>query len=221
MTAAVVVSLAIKMGAAALMLASAPAPVPTVPIAPGINMPLINDGVSDRTLWIGAGGRGLDTALSYGDSDQQNVQTSIAASGLPRSQFFVTTKVPCCPARSFPFPFAEECAGGRNTTADAAHNLAKLGSVPDLVLMHWPCDDFEGTLAMWRAMETLVAQGLTRSIGVSNFNASLLSALLAHAVVKPVVNQCGFSIAGHDDSRWGRDDATRRASFAAGVTYSA
>lgn len=184
-------------------------------------MPLINDGVSDRKIWIGAGGRGLDTALSYGDSDQQNVQASITASGLPRSEFFVTTKVPCCPARSFPFPYAEQCAGPRNTTADAEHNLAKLGSIPDLVLMHWPCDDFQATLAMWREMETLVAKGLARSIGVSNFNASLLSALLAQAVVKPVVNQCGFSIAGHNESRWGRDDATRRATHAAGVTYSA
>lgn len=74
---------------------------------------------------------------------------------------------------------------------------------------------------MWKEMETLVAKGLARSIGVSNFNASLLSALLPHATVKPVVNQCGFSIAGHNDSRWGRDDATRRASRAAGVVYSA
>jgi 2,5-diketo-D-gluconate reductase A len=194
---------------------------PTVPIAPGLHMPLINDGVSDRSIWIGAGGRGLDTALSYGDSDQEDVLKSIKASGLPRSAFFVTTKVPCCPARAFPFPYAERCAGPRNATADAEHNAKLLGSVPDLVLMHWPCDDFEGTLATWREMETLVERGLARSIGVSNFNSSLLAALLAEAKVKPAVNQCGFSIAGHNESRWGRDDATLHASHAAGVAYSA
>ena len=204
-----------------LVLATADPTVPTVPIAPGLRLPLINDGVSNRSLWVAAGGRGLDTALSYGDGDQRNVGEAIRASGLPREQFFVTSKVPCCPAAQFPFPFAEHCSA-RNTTADAEHNVAMLGGlVPDLVLMHWPCDRFEDTLATWRAMEGLVAQGSARTIGVSNFNSSLLALLLQHSKTKPAVNQCGFSIGGHNASRWGRDDATVAACRKAGVQYSA
>ena len=71
----------------------AAAAVPTVEIAPGVHLPMINDGVSNRSVWISKGGTGLDTALSYGDSDQQGVGRSIRASGRPRSDFFVTTKV--------------------------------------------------------------------------------------------------------------------------------
>lgn len=44
---------------------------------------------------------------------------------------------------------------------------------------------------------------------MSNFNASALEKLLARVEIKPSVNQCAFSIAGHTDSLWGRDDATK------------
>ena len=41
----------------------AAAAVPTVEIAPGVHLPMINDGVSNRSVWISKGGTGLDTAL--------------------------------------------------------------------------------------------------------------------------------------------------------------
>ena len=127
------------------------AAVPTVEIAPNVFMPLILDGVSNRSLWIDAGGRGLDTALTYGTRDQQNVGDAIKASGLPRSAFFVVSKVPCCLARKFPFGPAMECTAGptgtRNTTADAEATLAAIGiEYVDLLLLHWPCDDFSKTV---------------------------------------------------------------------------
>lgn len=204
-----------------LLSAVAAALVPTVPIGPGVDLPLISDGVSNRTLWIESGGRGLDTALSYGDADMVNVGEAVRASGLPRDAFFVTSKIPCCPARRFPFPYAHECSG-HNATADVEHSLRVLGMERvDLMLMHWPCDEWEDTLKLWRAMEPLVATGKTRAIGVSNFNASALNRLLDAASVKPAVNQNGFSIAGHDQTLWGRDDATVVASRAAGVAYMA
>lgn len=211
----------------AFLLMQAVALVPTIPIAPGVNMPLINDGVSNRSNWIASGGRGLDTALTYGIADQQNVGSAVRASGLPRSDFFITTKVPCCPAKRFPFPPAQsnDCGTiyGSNTTADAEHALEALGvGTVDLIVMHWPCDKWEDTVATWRAMEPLVAMNKTRAIGVSNFNASALRRLLAEDLkVKPAVNQCGYSIGGHFDSLWGRDDATVQACRGAGVTYSA
>lgn len=78
----------------------------------------------------------------------------------------------------------------------------------DLYLIHWPIafvpDDAEDAPKdrnptanidsvpiqdTWRAMEDLVAKGLTKHIGVSNFNVALLNDLLAYAKIKPVVNQ--------------------------------
>ena len=110
--------------------AASPA-VPTVEIAPNVFMPLVLDGVSNRSLWIDAGGRGLDTALTYGTRDQQNVGDAIKASGLPRSAFFIVSKVPCCLARKFPFGPAMQCKAGptgtRNTSADAEATLAAIG----------------------------------------------------------------------------------------------
>ena len=44
-------------------------------------------------------------------------------------------------------------------------------------------------IAIWAEMESLVEQGLVRAIGVSNFSAAELTALLAHAKIKPAVNQ--------------------------------
>ena len=65
----------------AFTMAAPPADVPTVEIVPGVLMPLINDGFSNRSLWIESGGRGLDPALSYGDADEMNVGASMRASG--------------------------------------------------------------------------------------------------------------------------------------------
>jgi diketogulonate reductase-like aldo/keto reductase len=210
------------------------AAVPSIEIAPGVRMPLILDGVSDRSLWIAAGGRGLDTALTYGSADQRNVGAAIKASGLPRSSFFVISKVPCCAATQFPFGPAEQCRAGpsgtRNTTADVEATLGLIGvEYVDLMLLHWPCDDFSKTVAAWRMMEPLVRAGKARAIGVSNLNASALSALLQLATVTPAVNQCGYSVGMHANetgpqgpgSLWGRDDATVAACRAAGVSYSA
>jgi len=70
--------------------------VPTVEIAPGVEMPYINLGISNHTTWINNGGRGLDTAFVYGDKAQSEVGKAVRASGLPRSSLFITTKVSHC-----------------------------------------------------------------------------------------------------------------------------
>ena len=78
------------------------ATVPTMPIAPGVNMPLLNFGwQKDHSASIKIGVRGLDTALTYGDDQQGEVGRAVRESGIPRSEFFVTTKVPCCPGTEF------------------------------------------------------------------------------------------------------------------------
>ena len=55
-------------------------------------------------------------------------------------------------------------------------------------------------------MERFARAGKARALGISNFNSSLVEALLTHSLrVKPAINQCGFSIGGHNRSVYGRD----------------
>jgi 2,5-diketo-D-gluconate reductase A len=197
---------------------------PTVEIAPGVNMPLMNMGICNHTLWLETGGRGIDTAFVYGDDKQQEVGAAVRASGLSRSSLFVTTKVPCCPADRW-MKFAGGSPGacpGNDTQAQIKHDLQNLGlGYVDLMLIHWPCDTVEETMAAYRALEDMHAAGKARAIGVSNFNATMVDAVVQAAKVKPAINQCGFSIAGHSQGAWGRDDATVAACQKHGITYEA
>merc|ERR1711871_258209 len=96
---------------------------------------------------------------------------------------------------------------GHNTSKHIEHDMKTLGlDYVDLMLLHWPCDTFEETLATYRQMEDMVAEGTARAIGVSNFNASMIDQIVGKAKIKPAINQCGFSIAGHSNDTWGRDD---------------
>eukprot|EP00658_Telonema_sp_P-2_P073516 TRINITY_DN6259_c0_g1_i5.p1 TRINITY_DN6259_c0_g1~~TRINITY_DN6259_c0_g1_i5.p1 ORF type:complete len:352 (+),score=86.44 TRINITY_DN6259_c0_g1_i5:95-1057(+) len=203
------------------------ADVPTTEISPGVHMPMVNFGICNHTLWLQSGGRGLDTALVYGDAAQAEVGSAISASGLPRSSVFVTTKIPCCPSlqwEAYNNNSNATCATvPSNSSADIAHDLRTLGlEYVDLMLMHWPCDRFEDTLATYQVMEGMVAAGQARAIGVSNFNAPLIDRLVRHARVKPAVNQCGLSVADHTMTpEWGRDDATVEMCKRHNVTFQA
>ena len=199
------------------------ASVPSVRIAPGVDMPLLNFGFQkDHAAAIRLGVRGIDTALVYGDHQQREVGRAVAESGVDRTEFFVTTKIPCCPGNDFTNRSAT-CRRKRDPNADVEHDLKMLGmEYVDLLLLHWPCDDPKETLAVYRSLEAYAAAGKARAIGVSNFNASQLATLRAEVLASPpAVDQCGFSIAGHTDSTWGRDDATHAACAASNCTYSA
>jgi len=176
----------------------------SIEVAPGVMMPLLNAGIGDRSIWVSAGGRGLDTAFIYGDGDQRSAGTTIAKSGLARSELFVTTKVPCCPSNFV-------ACQSMDTAGNLQHDLDMLGiSQVDVMLLHWPCTTLEETLATYKHLEEFYQQGKARAIGVSNFNASLLDKFLPEVKVRPAVNQVGFSIGGHSttESAWGRDDVT-------------
>ena len=148
----------------ALVAATAASPTSTE-IAPGVFMPFVNLGgvrsrPSNYTAWFEAGGIGVDTALTYGVAVQTATGKAVAAASLARSKIFVTTKVPCCPEGSLP----QDC-GKHNTTIaqDAAADLAQLGlDYVDLLLLHWPCDTIEQTIASYKALEPLVASGKVR-----------------------------------------------------------
>lgn len=197
--------------------------VPTVPIAPGVNQPLLNFGFQqNHSDAIKLGVRGIDTANVYGDPQQQEVGRAVRESGIPRDEFFITSKIPCCPGKDFTGD-ADNCNYTRNATDDAQHDFDMLGlDYVDLMLMHWPCDDPADTLAVYRTLEALQQSGKARAIGVSNFNSSALKMLhAADLKVRPVVDQCGYSIAGHTDPQWGRDDASRDYCFSEHCTFTA
>jgi len=124
------------------------------------------------------GYRLVDTARIYGN--EESVGSALKKSGVPREQVFVTTKL-------------WNSDHGYDSTIKACNaSLKRLGlDYIDLYLIHWPVP--EKRKDTWRAFETLQAEGKVRSIGVSNYMVKHLEELLAHAKVKPSVNQIELS----------------------------
>lgn len=133
------------------------------------------EGAVEYALRVGY--RSLDTASLYGN--EEGVGAGLRASGVPRSEVFITTKV-----------WNDE-QGFEGTRAALGRSLQRLGlEYVDLYLVHWPVRaHLEGT---WRAMESLLAEGLTRAIGVCNFLPHQLDALLKIAEVPPAIDQVEF-----------------------------
>ena len=121
-----------------------------------------------------AGYRHLDTAAGYGN--EAGVGAAIAASGIPRDEIFVTTKL----------------RNGEQATATEAFEASRLAlglDVVDLYLIHWPVPSHGLFVDAWRAMERIYAAGGVRAIGVSNFMQEHLDTLLAETTIVPAVNQ--------------------------------
>jgi 2,5-diketo-D-gluconate reductase A len=123
-----------------------------------------------------AGYRHIDTAAVY--RNEEGVGRAIAASGIPREDLFVTTKL-----------WNSE-QGTDSARAALATSLETLGlDHVDLYLIHWPRPDLDRYVASWQTLEELRGEGLTRSIGVSNFHRPHLERLLAETDTVPAVNQ--------------------------------
>lgn len=122
------------------------------------------------------GYRSIDTAAGY--QNEEGVGEGIASSGLPREEIFVTTKL-------------TNSEHGYDAALRAFEvSREKLGlSHVDLYLIHWPQPEKNLYLETWRAFEKLKADGLARSIGVSNFLIPHLQRLLDESDVVPVINQ--------------------------------
>lgn len=119
------------------------------------------------------GYRHIDTAAVYGN--EKAVGEAIKESGIPRDEIFITTKL------------WNEDIRNKNTREALKTSLDKLGlDYIDLYLIHWPTDGYEEA---YLEMEKLQEEGLTRSIGVSNFRKSHLENLLSKVNKIPSVNQ--------------------------------
>jgi diketogulonate reductase-like aldo/keto reductase len=126
---------------------------------------------------ISAGYRHIDTAAAYGNERQ--VGEAVRSSGLDRSEFFLETKI-----------WISDY-GYDKTLHGFEKSARKLGvDQIDLLILHQALpSDFEATLEAYRALETLLADGKVRAIGVSNFMVEYLTTLLERTTVVPAVNQ--------------------------------
>lgn len=152
----------------------------------GVEMPILGFGVfqipEEETqaaveAALATGYRHLDTAASYGN--EEAVGAAIKASGIPREELFITTKLW--------IQHAPEGSVYDDSRLSFQNSLTRLGlDYLDLYLIHQPLGDY---YSKWRAMQDLYKEGLTRAIGVSNFHPDRLVDLIEHNEIVPAVNQ--------------------------------
>lgn len=157
--------------------------VPTVTLNNSVRVPQLGFGVfqvppqeTQRIVEdaLEAGYRHIDTAAAY--RNEAGVGAAIAASGIPREEIFITTKL-----RN----------GEQGNAKEAFRNSAQALGVDyvDLYLIHWPVPSQGLFVEAWKQLETFYGNGEVRAIGVSNFLADHLDTLLAASDVVPAVNQ--------------------------------
>ena len=149
----------------------------------GVEMPLLGFGVfqipdaeTEKAVSeaLEVGYRSIDTAAAY--MNEAAVGRAIAASGIPRDEIFVTTKL-----------WVQDAGDEGNTHRAFEKSLELLGlDYVDLYLIHQPFGDY---YSEWRAMEKINADGRARAIGVSNFAPDRLLDLVLNNKVVPAVNQ--------------------------------
>jgi len=128
----------------------------------------------------GLGYRHIDTAAKYGN--ERGVGAGIAASGIPRDDLFVATKLDGA------------YQGDDRAIAGLEGSLERLGlDYVDLLLIHWPLPKRGEFVSTWRTFIGLRERGLVRSIGVSNFKPAHLATLIDATDVVPAVNQIQLS----------------------------
>jgi 2,5-diketo-D-gluconate reductase A len=159
--------------------------VPAVTLRDGVEIPQLGFGVFqvrpedtqevvEEALEVGY--RHIDTAAAY--RNERGVGAAIAASGIPREEIFVTTKL------------WNSHQGYETTLGAFRKSLDRLGlDYVDLYLIHWPVPTEGRALDTWRAFERVHDEGRSRTIGVSNFRVEDLEQLEQQAFIQPTVNQ--------------------------------
>ncbi|MGW3590093.1 aldo/keto reductase [Streptomyces fungicidicus] len=158
----------------------------TLTLNNGVEMPALGLGVfqtpPDETRAAVAdaldlGYRHIDTAAAYGN--EREVGQAVRDSGVPRDEIFIETKIWISD-----FGYDETLHGFEKSAAKLG--LDRL----DLLILHQALpSEFDRTLAAYRALEKLLADGKVRAIGVSNFMVDHLTTLLDATSVVPAVNQ--------------------------------
>jgi len=158
-------------------------PVNTISLNDGTSIPQVGLGtyrleddnayrvVSDAFV---AGYRHIDTARIY--QNEAGIGRAIRESGIPRDDLYITTKL---------------WNGDQPKARDAiSSSLDRLGlEHVDLYLIHWPAPQRGTYVDAWKQLEVLQEDGLTTSIGVSNFEPEHLDAIAAVSDIVPVLNQ--------------------------------
>ncbi|MFC3394149.1 2,5-didehydrogluconate reductase DkgA [Brenneria rubrifaciens] len=156
---------------------------PKIKLADGNIMPQLGLGVwqaSNKetvdavTEALNTGYRAIDTAAIY--NNEESVGRALQNSDLPRDALFITTKL------------WNSDQNDPQQALEASLRKLRLDYV-DLYLIHWPLPQQNTYVEAWRGLIKLQEQGLTKSIGVSNFHAHHLQRLKDETGVLPVINQ--------------------------------
>jgi len=162
--------------------------VPTVRLNNGVDLPRIGLGVYQSPAGsaareaveaaLEAGYRHIDTAMIYGN--EGDVGAAIRATGVPRQEIFVTTKL------------WNDDHGYDQALAAFKASLERMQfDYIDLYMIHWPVQHLR--LDTWRALEHIAHTGRARAIGVSNYMVRHLDELLGQCEITPAVNQIELS----------------------------
>ncbi len=139
----------------------------------------INYDTKELLSAIDLGYRLIDTAIYY--RNEAVIGKAVKESKINRKEFFITTKIP------------EKEEFSSTDTLVSQYIEQSLQNIDleyiDLYLMHFPLETNEENIRVYRILESIVDQGLIKSIGVSNFNIEQLQYLIDHVRIKPVLNQ--------------------------------
>jgi 2,5-diketo-D-gluconate reductase A len=159
--------------------------VDTVTLNNGVAIPQLGFGVfqvppddAQRTVEyaLEVGYRHIDTAAAY--NNESGVGAAFRASGLPRDEVFITTKL------------RNGEQGYESALQAYADSCTRLGlDAVDLYLVHWPFPSAGRYVDSWRALEKLYGDQAVRAVGVSNFLPEHLDELARHSDLVPAVNQ--------------------------------
>jgi 2,5-diketo-D-gluconate reductase A len=159
--------------------------VPEIPLNDGTTIPQVGFGVykvpeddTERVVSdaLSVGYRSIDTAALYGN--EAGVGKAIRASGIPRDEIYVTTKV------------WNDMQGRELARTSFERSMEELGLERlDLLLIHWPAPGNDRYVETWETFAELRRTGRVTSIGVSNFEPEHLRRLMDETGVVPVLNQ--------------------------------
>lgn len=163
--------------------------VPTVRVGHGTDLPVLglgtwpmDDATAERAVAqaLDLGYRLVDTAENY--QNERGVGRGLRASGVPRGEVFLTTKI-------------NRRWHGRELVGEACQrSLERLGvDYVDLLLIHWPNPEQDRYVSAWEGLVDVLAAGRVRAIGTSNFKPDHLQRIIEATGVAPDVNQIELS----------------------------